>query len=201
MKLTTLLFVLVSLTTQAQISQGRWQVSADLSDFSYKVNDANTSFSGQLTPAIGYVLVQNLVAGVGLSLNHYSTSTTTVFREHTSSIGASPYIRYYVGKASLKPFVGISYSFFTNKDTFTIYGGAVESYSRTFSSNALTPALGLAYFLNNRFALQASLHYVMYMNEAGGPVGLNGPNTSFLPGRSNHQDLSLGLGIQFLLGR
>jgi outer membrane protein len=141
--------LMMSLGASAQTEKGRWTVGAQIGNFTYqKPAGGSRSFSGSLAPSAGYFVANGVVVGTGIPFSFSSTKLGQAFgnydnlRQNQTAIGLSPFVRYYVGSAKLKPFVGLAYSYsrtvIKNK---TDTGGGAESKSSGYTT-ALTPTLG-----------------------------------------------------------
>lgn len=144
--------------------------------------------------------------GTGVPFSFSSTKFGQLFgnydnlRQIGTSIGLSPFVRYYVGSAKLKPFVGIAYSYSRTVSKYkTDTAGGSESKSQG-QTTALTPTLGVAYFVNRNLALTASLNYninhIEYRTVQTSPY-TPGPSIADIDSKS----LSLGLGFQLFIGK
>ena len=191
----------------AQTERGRWQVGTQIGDLSYVDNGTGGSrrFSGSLVPSAGYFIAKNLVIGAGLPLS-LSTSRTqdaaSVYggyevKSTITGLGLAPFVRYYLGDAKLKPFLGLSYSYVLSTANYQSYTGAKSS--ATGHTNVITPNLGLAYFITRTIALNATLGY-----------NVQSQSSSFLVSSSSAVDtgpavttksLDFGLGFHLFFGR
>jgi outer membrane protein len=191
----------------AQTEKGRWTVGAQVGNFTYQTEELDyRNISGSLTPSAGYFVTNGLVIGTGVPFSFSSTKLGQLFgnydnlRQNGTSIGLSPFVRYYVGPAKLKPFVGIAYSYSRTISKYkTDTAGGSESKSKGHST-ALTPTLGVAYFINHNLALTASLNYninhLEYRTVETSPY-TPGPSIADIDTKS----LSLGLGFQLFIGK
>ncbi|MBZ9631914.1 porin family protein [Salegentibacter sp. LM13S] len=174
MKINTLFFLLAlafSMPTNAQITKNNWLVGGDVA-FSYsKTKPESTvdsqSFTINLTPNVGYFFLDKLALGTRAeyTLSRYkSDSGTSKFDRFL----ISPFARYYLLNIDkmVNPFLESSYRFSLIN----------ENNSREFSAKG-----GVAIFLNNSVAFEASL---IYFNSTS--------NNTYV---GNHT-LLLGFGIQ-----
>jgi hypothetical protein len=184
----------------------RLLVGAELSQLNYERISpaASTTYKVLVAPSLGYRVAKNLVVSLGIPLGtsrtsyNFGASSTSNFsyRETQIRIGLSPSIRYYVGESNLKPFVGFSYSYLINRNTYKI----IDKYSADDRSNMFIPSIGLAYSLTQKLVLMTSLNYLIDNNESKDLV-ISGPNTILDTVRPNTKSLSVGLGIQVFLGK
>jgi outer membrane protein W len=193
--------------SSAQTERGRWQVGTQIGDLSYVDNGAGQlkQFSGSLTPIAGYFIAKNLVVGAGLPLSLSSSRTKDALsvyggyeaKSTITGIGIAPFIRYYLGDAKLKPFLGLSYSYVLTKANYQSYTGAKSSAKG--HTNVITPNLGLAYFITRNIALNATLGYnVQSQNRfflVSAPSGVD--TTPAVTTKS----LDFGIGFQLFFGR
>ncbi|WP_461149174.1 outer membrane beta-barrel protein [Spirosoma pulveris] len=197
----TCLILLTSLTiASAQTEKGRWTVGATVGNFTYSKKDVYSSFSASLTPSVGYFAVNNLEVGTGvpfsLSTSKYVNQNGNI-RNSGTSIGLSPYVRYYVGSAKLKPFVGLAYGYswtrIRNRDS------GQDTKGNGFTST-LTPTIGVAYFINRSVALNASLNYISQRYKSA-YINYNSGGTQIEIPVSTTNYMSLGIGFQIFLGQ
>lgn len=202
----TLLFTLALLvaglfSATAQTEKGRWTVGASVGNFTYSTQNGYNSFSGSLTPSAGYFVANNLAVGAGIPLS----LTTNKFSDpngdthtRTTSVGLSPYVRYYIGSSRLKPYVGVSYAYsLTNQRN--------ESGGQTLKINGhistLSPAVGVAYFVNRTVALNAGLSYIWQRYKSGYTVYDASGNPINEAPVSTTKYVSLGIGFQIFFGK
>ncbi len=91
-----LLMIASLLVATAQTEKGRWMVGADVGNLSYSSQYEYRSFSGNFLPSVGYFVANNLVAGAGVPVS-FATGSSEVrdIRSKSTSIGLSPFVRYY----------------------------------------------------------------------------------------------------------
>ena len=201
MKLALWLFFLplISLPTKAQMQPGRWQLGAEVNQFTYqKVAPNHTTYMGLVTPSIGYFLGKNLAVSLGLPLGINADKNMPIqFEDSRTRVGLSASLRYYIGQSSLKPFMGFSYNYLLNMNTYRIVG---DKFTANDHSTLLIPSVGLAYSLTDKLVLVTSLNYLINANESSTLV-IPGTGNNLDVGRPNDKSLSLGLGLQFILGK
>ena len=198
--------LIIPLISEAQTQKGRWTVGAQVGELSLRTKDQFTSFSADLTPSVGYVVTNGLVVGAELPI--YVGTTRAKYGgdyyNHSSgfNIGLAPFVRYYIGKSSFRPYLGVAYS-------YTRVRGAVKSnvaqvgnstgntkgYATTF-----TPTVGIAYFINRNLALTAGLNYNVNRGEQTTTTtyALQPPSSIYI---SKDQYLSLEIGFQLFIGK
>jgi outer membrane protein len=192
--------------SNAQTEKGRWTIGAQVGNFTYQKQESGyQNLSGNLTPLAGYFVANGLVMGTGIpfgiSSTKYGDSYVNFYnlRQTGTSIGLSPFVRYYIGQAKLKPFVSIAYSYSRTASKYkTDTAGGSQSKTKGYTT-ALTPMVGAAYFVSRTLGLTLSLNY----NQ--NHVEYNTVETSrYTPGASSAdyttRSLSLGIGFQLFVG-
>ena len=153
--LTVLIALLCSTISYGQTEKGSIFVGGD-SFLGMGFSSDYSSFS--ISPGAHYFIIDNL--SLGLSIPYSFSHTETETSEFTSnSIGLAPSIRYYFGETALKPYIGVEYGFYSysNKVKTDLVN---DKYSENQSN--LTPGAGLAYFFNDKFAVNFELGYHLY---------------------------------------
>jgi len=144
--LTFMLIVIAGHTTQAQFNQGRILLGGNVNFSSMKDETVQTGLSNtsstktqfQLTPKVGYFVIDNLAIGADVALSTVSgvgNSTTLL---------AGPFVRYYIKGL----FVEGEYNFGSGKN------GDIKS-----STNAWLGGIGYAAFLNDHVAIEPTVAY------------------------------------------
>ncbi len=206
---TTLLSLGLSITllttATAQTEKGRWTVGAQVGDLKYQDQNGFKSYSISLSPSAGYFVANGLVVGTGVPLTvskvDYSASGLyTTFRSTATSIGLSPFVRYYIGSANMRPYVGISYSYSRADIRFVAdYTTGAEA-KNIGTATTFTPTVGVAYFITRSLALSAGLNYNVEKSES--TTTYPAPN---VPGAgtssSDNKSVSLAIGFQLFLGK
>jgi len=197
---TLALLVTTISTSLAQTEKRRWTVGAQVGDFYYSTQNGYTSFSGSLSPSAGYFVANNLVVGTGVPLSLTTNKLADPngdVRNTSTSIGLSPYVRYYVGSHKLKPYVGLSYAYSSTKRRADMGYQTLKSGGFT---STVSPTIGAAYFINRSVAINAGLNYIWERFNNGSTVyDVNGnliEDTTF-----TSKYLSLSIGFQFFLGK
>lgn len=153
-------------------------------------------------PQLGYALKDNLVLGIGLSYQYTKDKSFSVDSRNdfnASQYGIATYLKKYFSvneKLALSLQGEVSYSWNdSNQDNSISQPGVTPTFNSETSSNQIFVGFrpGIAYRMNNRFALQAqlgSLGYFRSSNEGseGFESTANGFNLSL-----NTQDFNLGL--------
>lgn len=197
----TLVWLVASFSVStAQTEKGRWMVGAQVGNFQFSTQNQYSSFSGSISPSAGYFMVNNLVVGTGiplsLAINNYADPNGDIHNRSTS-VGLSPYVRYFIGSNKLKPYVGVSYAY--SKSNQRTESGYQTTKTGGFTSSVI-PTVGVAYFINRSVALNAGLNYVwsqydngysMY-DASGNPIERTTYTSKYL---------SLDLGFHIFLGK
>jgi outer membrane protein len=160
-----------SVQALAQFNQGRWLANGTVG-FSFQKNSTyNASTDGtststsrglNLTPTVGYFIIDNLAAGLILDLStsrlNYDTFNplTGLVEEASSglsSVSAGPFVRYYL---PMSVFFQGSATFGTQKYSNENSSGDSESIYRM---RRYSLSVGYAWFLNDYVALEPSIGY------------------------------------------
>lgn len=136
-----LTLVLVS-NAAAQTEEGVWLVGGT---FTINTGDNRTTIA--LSPMAGYFVMNNLAVGGNISLSHSKLGNNKV-----TTFGAGPLVRYYFGRANIKPFLHGEFGIVSEKFK-------VVNNSNTENGIHFLLALGLAGFLNQNVALEALAGY------------------------------------------
>ncbi|MVM37263.1 outer membrane beta-barrel protein [Spirosoma sp. HMF3257] len=196
--LCTVLLVLIQFSVNAQTEKGRWNAGVSVGQFSYQKADLGNFFSGSLTPTAGYFVAPNLLLGAGIPLS-YNTQRylSPVVNQKTRSftVGVSPFARYYIGAAKLKPNIGFSFSYSHNNyySTGSTNSSSLESVATT-NAITITPSVGLAYFLSQSISLDARLNYNWYKSM------LRDGSTRDTGFADTYQNTTLGIGFNIFFG-
>jgi hypothetical protein len=207
-----LILSLLARPANAQLEKGRWQLGYDLNQLSYQKEAArNTSTKFLVRPSVGYVPAKNLLVSLGIplgfsnssvflgSLDGSSNGPQLYFIERHVSLGLSAAMRYHFGGSALRPFVGFSYSYLFNKNTYGIEGLNGRDTANDKSS-LFTPSIGLMYSVNRRVGIVANVNYLITDNHLDQLVIPGSQSTAYIS-RPDTKSLSLGLGVQLFLGK
>lgn len=163
--------ILVSISSNAQITKGNWMVGGSGSFYQTQLKSENTSTSNigiELRPNIGYFFTDKFAAGVS-PLFAYSKPEGG---SSVTSYGVGPYIRYYLlnTEKTVNVLTHIGYSYLANSNTNN-------------KSTALDFRAGPVIFFNSSVALEMTINY----------------NINNLDSTTTYNILSLGLGFQIHL--
>lgn len=108
----------------AQTNQGKYLLglSSDIFSLGYTTSktksdangseEANKSFNVNLSPEIGYFIIDNLVIGLNLGVGSQTTKTGNDNDKYTfTSLSVGPFVRYYVPTSKVLPFFELGGSF------------------------------------------------------------------------------------------
>ncbi|TDP58283.1 outer membrane beta-barrel protein [Flavobacterium dankookense] len=149
------LILLITLTTNAQITKGNWMVGGSGNFTNYKSTFENnnteitqTGSALTISPNLGYFIANNLTVGTSVS---FSFSNPSGSNNNSQGYSLSPFIRYYFRKTDkmINPFLQTNYSFSKGKSDS---GGSNNSTGYTIKG-------GSAIFFNSSVALELSLNY------------------------------------------
>ncbi len=101
-------------------------------------------FSLNLSPGVGYFIIDNLAIGGNLTVSYYKQGLNKYY-----TLGLGPWARYYFNN-------GI---FVKGETNFVIFNGLGSNNSRQ-RSYSITPGVGYAFFLNEKVSLEPCLSYI-----------------------------------------
>jgi len=132
---------LLAFVSKAQTQKSDWLIGGNLN---FDAAKHTTNFG--LSPMGGYFFADNFAAGAIISFDYQKVGD---FK--TTTFGAGPFARYYVGDMTkpFRPFIHTDVSF----------GSYKEEGSSSVSSTRFYVAPGAAYFLNKNVALEATAGY------------------------------------------
>lgn len=203
-----LLLTLIS-ASQAQTEKGRWTIGAQVGNLSYQNQNGIRTWSASITPSAGYFITNGLLVGTGLPVSASSSKTnddntpySNRYRNKSSTIGLSPFLRYFLGQSKLKPYVGLAYSYsktkYDNTQTYLSGPSVSDGHGKI---TAFVPTVGLAYFVNRNLGLIVGLNYNINHQDQ--------ETTSTVPGFapaintyiSDSKSVSLSAGFQLFIGQ
>lgn len=144
--------------------------------FSLQTTKNNSSFS--LTPNVGYFPIASFAVGAGLNLDFSKQGDLK-----NNQVGIGPYVRYYFGKTSTKPFLVSEGSFLSSTyESRDVTGTKVKT---TTNGVGFMFGLGFAAFVNDIVAVE----------------GLTGYNYSDFKGSNGSSGFTMRLGFQLYFNR
>lgn len=192
-------------TANAQINKGSLMIGGGFgfntgsnkttsSNGSTSVSSTSKGSEFSFTPRVGYFLINNLALGLGLDIGNSSTTYTEdgkTYKSGSGSTSIAPFVRYYYPVGKVYPFVEANIGFGSQSTKSTDADGKETTNKTSLSSFGVGP--GVAFFLNDNVALDASIMYGSINSKWTGS-GTN-PTTY----KSNRGRIMLGLGIQAFL--
>lgn len=163
------LFVIIasamfSLTTFSQTNKGTVLIDAQTnlsgsfltSKMEYKgdnmLDDDIKNTTVNLAPSVGYFFTDNFAAGLNLSITINNTSMGNSESNNTT-VSVGPFVRYYFGTSNVRPFLDGELGYATNKEKN-------DDDELKFSGIGYGLGLGLAFLINEKIALNASVRYI-----------------------------------------
>lgn len=204
--LTLIVFLAATLMekVEAQTEKGRWTVGAEVGNFTYQNQNDIKSFTGSLSPAAGYFVTDGLAIGAGVPVSftsqNYGSTNFGNLRYSSTVIGLAPFVRYFIGRSKLKPYLAVTYSYGQSRGRYrTDTQGGSESKTEGYTTS-LVPNAGVAYFINRNLALNLGVNYNINHQEYE-----TVQTSPFTPGPSNSntntESLSLGVGFRLFIGK
>lgn len=208
----TFLFSLVFLLAvasigNAQTEKGRLTVGAQIGSFSYQNQNGGRNISVSISPSAGYFIADGLVIGTGIPLSIVNGKNTDdnsyySYKNKSSTIGLAPFIRYFVGKNKLKPYLSVAYSYskLTLSNTSNSQNGP-SSYDGKGKITSFVPTIGLAYFISQNLGLTIGLNYNINHQDQEINYTFSGNPPSTTVNNSDTKSVSLGVGFQLFIGK
>jgi hypothetical protein len=122
----------------AQTNQGKFLLglSSDILNFgyttyktksdAYESGEVSKSFNVNLSPKIGYFLIDNLAIGLDFGVGFIAHNFGSGDFNTTATISAGPFVRYYVPTSKVLPFIELGGSFGSmGNDNIINYGGGI----------------------------------------------------------------------------
>jgi hypothetical protein len=162
--LTALLGIFFCTCVHCQITQRNWLMggngSFSHSDETLNGNVQVNSNTIDLSPNIGYFLVDRLAGGVRLNLN-YQVMKNSNLKARTTTFLGGPFIRYYFldKENMINIFSEAAIQFYTSRHKGTNNAGDYETLFDESGINAYTFSAGPAIFFNSSVALELALSY------------------------------------------
>lgn len=160
-----LALALISSGAFAQFNKGRYLVGGSLGfqAYSNKAKAASTTTTSShstdfsLAPSAGYFIIDNLAVGASLNLGAGSDkgTGTNPGKSTSTSIGLSPFVRYYLSQGIFfQGQIGVGSE--KTKDTPS---GSSTSTTTKYNTSNWSLAAGYAYFLNDYVAVEPLIGY------------------------------------------
>jgi outer membrane protein W len=161
--ITLTLLVGLLTTTYAQTEKGRWTVGGQVGNLLYQGTTSNQTIAVLLSPSAGYFVAKNLAVGLSVPVlyqNVTSKSSNGDFGISFTQVGLTPFVRFYLGDAKLRPFLNasggynISRTSFSSSSQFPITNNSPNDDFWGYSVGA-----GVAYFINNSLSFDGLVSY------------------------------------------
>lgn len=157
-KVTLMVITLVCLSgaVSAQtVNSGAWMLGGTIGFNSIKTDgDDQSETYLNVSPSLGYFIINDLAIGARLSLTSYSYDG-----DSNSEFGIGPWARYYIVNSSLFAQAGMD---------FGTAGFDFFSLLTDEGSTTLNFGVGYSWFLNNAVAIEPMLQYSIYSGDEDG---------------------------------
>ena len=166
-KIALLVLLLASISSFSQIEKGNFYIGASSSigaSFVTNTNE-NDSFSKEtanlnsfsISPHAGYVITNNLIAGVELALNYSKITMKGSKSDSTNSTYiVGPFLKYYFSEKEFKPFLLAEYGFGSQYSKYETSSSMTETEEKI---TALILGGGISYFINDNIGLELGVNY------------------------------------------
>lgn len=210
MKSTLFTFIMAfvwPLVGEAQTQKGHWTVGAQIGSVSYQKQNESRTIVFNITPSAGYFVADGLVIGTGIPISASSQKTTNSdifygYKYTSSAIGLSPFVRYFLGKKKLKPYLGVAYSYSqtSSKRMRREPTGTFESEGKG-KITAFVPTVGVAYFISQNLGLTVGLNYNINHQDQESTTYTPGYPSGTTSYDSDTKLFSLTAGFQLFIGK
>lgn len=146
----------------AQCEKGMLTVGGS-TNISESIQSTTNTFNLTLAPSMGVFVIRNFVVGGTYSFSVGSTRTvnaSTDVKSTTTTITTlvGPFLKYYIGKKNMKPFVSANggYSVYTQLKSNSKPGSALSI--TNYDGFQMGASAGIAYFFNPHIALESALY-------------------------------------------
>ena len=166
----TLALIVCSLSVAAQTSKRSFLIGGNGS-LNFNNNDGNGSeyktSSFSLSPTAGYFLVENFCAGLSLPTEIFWSkitppSSAEEFKSNSRTIGAAPFIRYYIPIKSWFIVTEWAYGWYYTKQSSDVLdqnGNVSSSYEASSHNRRYRVAAGPAFFLSPYTGIEILANY------------------------------------------
>jgi hypothetical protein len=141
-----------SICAKSQILQGYWMAGGNASFFSSKnkpVGDRSTNF--EISPAVGYFLIDQLAAGINTNLTALTSTPVSDLKTRVTYYSVGPYVRYYL----LKNMEHLN--FFINGSTLFGWSRQNRQKGDTFTQYFIT--VGPTFFFTDNVGIEMPIGY------------------------------------------
>lgn len=175
--LTIIIIVLFTVSVNAQITKGNWMVGGSGS-FSYSNTPSENikAYNINLTPDVGYFIVDKLAIGTLLNYNYDKSVSKDFAKGESKYFYAGPFVRYYFLEKEevLNLFLETNYNFSLNND---------------YKSTSFGTKAAAVYFLNSSVGVEVFLQYLTRQNKY---------SNNALPNSTSNK-IQFGIGFQIHL--
>ncbi len=147
----------------AQTEKGKLLAGGSV-DISEAIQNTTSTFNFAIQPSFGAFLFNNFAMGGVYSFVVGSTKVLNSNGTHTATTTfntlVGPYVKYYFGKKTMKPFISANggYSVYTRLKSSTTTDGGSNSSITNYDGFAVGGSAGIAYFLNPHISLESALY-------------------------------------------
>ncbi|MFH1320800.1 MAG: hypothetical protein ABII90_09135 [Bacteroidota bacterium] len=168
--LTVLIILLINLSANGQTEKKAWMIGGNANfalGFSETKDTVNgTNFWIDLSPKIGYFILNNFAFGMGIPLKYnmfHGKEIENQRKLYLFNVGLSPFIRYYFNLSNQKIFLHTDFSFsqtFKKSTNLPAHENA-DAYYDIYAGFGI----GLAYFIKKNIGLEGILYYEYFNSE------------------------------------
>lgn len=162
------LAICIGISCFSQTEKGDFLVGGS---FGFRTNKNNSNFN--LSPNAGYFFADNFAAGANVTLDFSKKGDV-----RTNEVGIGPFVRYYLGKTTVRPFLVSSFGFTSQSDK---------------TANTKIKSRG-TYFL-------AGLGYAAFISEDVAVEGIAAYNYTHFKNASSFNGFSLNFGFQVYINK
>jgi outer membrane protein len=145
----------------AQTEKGRWLVGGGGTAYFDTGNDNYKQTIVLFAPAAGAFVSNNVVVGAMLPFIHARTKTTGTFTGgtyHSTTVGLTPFARFYFGQSNVKPYLQGQFGVLSSSANSSP-GGSVSPSSASSGVFTYGATAGLAFFLNEHSSFDIQANY------------------------------------------
>jgi hypothetical protein len=165
------LILIIRISASAQTEKGSFLIGGS-GRTNYGSNNSNKSESYNLTfyPQAGYFLFKNFALGIKPAISYNRYHYLNSFIQKSTTLGISPFIRYYVGSSKIRLFFQGSVGFNqTHNHVIGINPPPLDPFISNSNDHTFTQEIGvgLVYFINEHVGLEALINYNHNTNKYG----------------------------------
>jgi len=172
-------FVLQSIAyAQSPIDKGSFTIGGNISYSSQSFDKISNNISAfTFNPQFGYFIVDNFYTALSINYEHTSISSSS-----SNQLGIGPAVRYYIALEKIKPFLGLGYTYYEQSN-----GGN----NNKLTTSEIKMTGGVAYFVTESFALEASVNYSF--------LNYNVPNSYYLNDSDQSKLFQIAVGVNYFI--